>query len=92
MLAASQTFAARLTFQQCNDYPFVRLHKEVTHAQLMNELAELESAGYDPTWDDDDYPDDLQAAEHKLHAKYEADCTTTSAQALQKSQPDYWPE
>jgi hypothetical protein len=50
------------------------LKGEVTHKQLMRELGELEAVGYQPTADDDDYPNELQQAEHKLQAEYRADC------------------
>lgn len=63
-----------LTPQQCNDYPFRQPRGEITHAQLMQELAELEAVGYDPTADDNDYPTDLMSAEGKLQAEYRRDC------------------
>ena len=88
MLASVSVFAAaKLTPQQCNDYPFTPLHAPATHAQLQNELQELESVGYVITADDDDYPVNLERAEKLLHAKYRADCgvppgnTWSSAQA-----------
>lgn len=74
---ASQTALAgpHLTPAQCNDYPFTPLHGEVTHKQLMNELAELEAVGYQPDGDQNDYPQDLQDAEVKLRQDYRRDCT-----------------
>jgi hypothetical protein len=57
-----------LTPQQCNDYPFKRLKAEVTHKQLMTELAELEAVGYQPNSNDIDYPSDIMRAEKKLRA------------------------
>lgn len=76
MLVSASAFASsRLTPQQCNDYPFKPLNGPATHAQLMNELAELESVGYDPSaGDDDNYPNDIQQAEQRLQVKYHADC------------------
>jgi hypothetical protein len=63
-----------LTPQQCNDYPFTQLKTEVTHKQLMNELAELEAVGYDPNSNDNYYPSELMAAQKKLAAEYRKDC------------------
>lgn len=79
-LAAPAFASAKLTPQQCQDYPFVRTTRPVTHQQLQNELRELESVGYSPSdGDDDDYPQDLQAAEHRLQAKYRADCLPSAS-------------
>jgi Domain of unknown function (DUF4148) len=66
--------APHLTAQECNDYPFKPLKSEVTHAQLEQELAELEVVGYDPSENDVEYPHDLEVAERKLHAEYRRDC------------------
>jgi hypothetical protein len=41
---------------------------------LEQELAELESVGYEPEKQDFYYPNDLQAAQARLHEKYVADC------------------
>jgi hypothetical protein len=79
---SSPAFAsAKLTPQQCNDYPFVRMTQPVTHKQLQNELVELESVGYSPDddGDSDDYPAQLQAAEQRLQEKYQRDCTQSIA-------------
>jgi hypothetical protein len=71
--AASAT--TTLTPRQCNDYPFTPLSKPVTHAQLMQELSELESVGYQASSGDDSYyPSELQEAEARLRLKYRADC------------------
>ncbi|WP_423199956.1 MULTISPECIES: DUF4148 domain-containing protein [unclassified Cupriavidus] len=40
----------------------------LTRAEVQNELARLEAAGYDPHRDNADYPADLQAAEQRLQA------------------------
>lgn len=80
--SASAFAGQHLTPQQCNDYPFTPLKGEVTHAQLMRELAELESVGYDPAEDDEYYPHDLHVAQRKLWAEYHADCQATSAQTV----------
>ena len=77
MLVAScvASAAGELTPAECNDYPFKPLSKPVTHAQLMQELSELESVGYDPTAHDEPYyPSDIQVAEGRLSLKYRADC------------------
>lgn len=81
MLVGTSAYASSpLTPQQCNDYPFAPLRGAVTHAQLMNELSELESVGYNPAdSDNDSYPRDLQRAEARLQAKYRADCGTASS-------------
>ena len=50
---------SKLTGEECNDYPFKPVVGEITHAQLMQELAELESVGYDPHKTDYYYPNDL---------------------------------
>ena len=67
--------AGKLTPDECNDYPFKPLSKPVTHAQLMQELSELESVGYEPSARDERYyPSNIQLAEARLGLKYRADC------------------
>lgn len=67
--------SSKLTPNECNDYPFKPLHGPVTHAQLMQELSELESVGYDPSSGDDNYyPSTIQEAQARLRLKYRADC------------------
>ncbi|HLX01277.1 MAG TPA: DUF4148 domain-containing protein [Trinickia sp.] len=86
-LVSACAMAAPLTPHECNSYPFKRASGEVTHAQLIRELGELESVGYDPTADDPDYPANLQHAQQALQAKYQKDCvpdavtTSTTARA-----------
>ncbi|MBB3259362.1 hypothetical protein F4827_004237 [Paraburkholderia bannensis] len=64
-----------LTPAQCRGYPFRHVAPgKVTHAQLMNELGELEARGYRPGDDEGTYPADLQAAQKALSADYSADC------------------
>lgn len=47
---------------------------QVTRAEVLHELEELESVGYNPSQGDNgDYPADLQAAEQKLEAKHQAE-------------------
>jgi hypothetical protein len=93
--SASAMAAQGLTPQECNDYPFKPLKGEVTHAQLMRELGELEAVGYDPTADDANYPDDLDQAQEELQAEYRADCTPaapmTSAQGPGSAAPSQAP-
>jgi hypothetical protein len=76
LLASGAAMAgSKLTPNECNDYPFKPLSGPVTHAQLMQELRELESVGYDPSASGDNYyPSDIQAAETRLSVKYRADC------------------
>jgi Domain of unknown function (DUF4148) len=69
---------SHLTAAQCNDFPFTPVEGKVTHAQLVQELAELESVGYQPERWDPHYPNNLQAAQARLHAKYLADCAPGS--------------
>ena len=67
--------APKLTPQQCTDYPFVHTKGPVTHTQIVNELAELESVGYDPSaGESDNYPNDIDSAQQRLMAKYQRDC------------------
>jgi hypothetical protein len=77
---APATMAAPLTAHECNSYPFVKsADGTVTHRQLVRELRELESVGYDPARIDVYYPSDVQRAEARLHAKYERDCAGGAA-------------
>ena len=72
--SASALAAPSLTQAECHDYPFTPLKHTVTHKQLMQELSELEAVGYQPTADDNEYPDNLQTAEAKLHQEFRHDC------------------
>jgi Domain of unknown function (DUF4148) len=86
VVSASAMASNRLTPAECNAYPFKPLHGEVTHADLMRELAELESVGYQPGADDVEYPNDIMHAEQRLQAKYRADCgTARQSVAIQSS-------
>jgi hypothetical protein len=71
---------SKLTAEECNDYPFKPVVGEITHAQLMQELAELESVGYEPYKNDYYYPRALEAAQARLHTKYVADCVPVTGQ------------
>jgi hypothetical protein len=47
---------------------------QLTRAEVMHELEELEAAGYNPSQGDDgSYPADLQAAQEKVAAKHRAE-------------------
>ncbi|MGF6732972.1 outer membrane murein-binding lipoprotein Lpp [Paraburkholderia youngii] len=47
---------------------------QLTRAEVMHELEELEAAGYNPSMGDDgSYPADIQAAEAKVAAMHRAD-------------------
>ncbi|CAB3783651.1 DUF4148 domain-containing protein [Pararobbsia alpina] len=81
--------APHLTPQQCNDYPFKQPTGEITHAQLKQELEELEAVGYDPSGDNINYPSELMTAEAKVQAEYRQDCLPlTQAATPQPSQND----
>ena len=77
MLASSVSAHAEptLTPAQCHDYPFVHANGPISHRQLVNELNELESVGYDPSsGDESSYPDDIDSAQARLMQKYRRDC------------------
>ena len=76
--ATTALAAPQLTPQQCNDFPFKQPVGEITHAQLEQQLAELEAVGYDPGFNDVYYPRNLRTAERKLRAEYRQDCGTRS--------------
>jgi hypothetical protein len=48
---------------------FAQVTQPVTRAQLENELAQLQQAGYRPSTDKNGYPDNIQAAEARLRAQ-----------------------
>jgi hypothetical protein len=73
--------APHLTPQECNDYPFKPLKSEVSHAQLEQELAELEAVGYDPSQDDEEYPTNLEIAEGKVQADCRPSASMTETQS-----------
>jgi hypothetical protein len=77
LLSASTLALAspHLTPEQCNNYPFKQPVGEITHAQLMQELGELEAVGYQPEGASNDYPSDIWSAQEKLRAEYRRDCT-----------------
>jgi len=52
---------------------FAQSNQPVTRAQVRAELVQLEKAGYNPaTASDPTYPEDIQAAEAKVHAQNSA--------------------
>jgi Domain of unknown function (DUF4148) len=60
---------------------------QVTRAEVMHELEELEAAGYDPSQGDDgSYPADIQAAEAKVAAMHRAE-RSAAMSAGQKLSP-----
>lgn len=73
-VSVSAVAAPDLTQQECHSYPFVKPAHEVTHADLMRELRELEAAGYEPNMDDNDYPANIEAAQQRLADVYRSDC------------------
>lgn len=68
LVAAAATIAAQAQAEQAQP-PSTGA---VTRAQVQKELADLESVGYDPTANDDQYPRELDAAEQRLAQKNEA--------------------
>ena len=74
-LSASAIAAPHLTPQECHSYPFVKQAHEVSHADLMREMKELEAVGYAPHAEDADYPADIEAAQQRLAGVYRSDCT-----------------
>src|ERR1700676_3556929 len=67
LIASTVSFAEpTLTAQQCSDYSFVHTQAPATHKQVMNELYELEAAGYDASSPNAPYPGDLDHAENGL--------------------------
>jgi hypothetical protein len=50
----------------------------VTRAQVRNELVQLEAAGYRPSLNDINYPDDLQKAQARVNAQNGAAVVQTS--------------
>ena len=75
LVASAGVFAAQgLTPQQCDDYPFVPTKGPITHRQIVQELAELEAVGYQPSIDDPLYPEGLNEAQRRLWKEYARDC------------------
>ena len=80
MVASSVAMAdSHLTPKQCTQYPFKKPTGEVTQRQLQRELRELEAVGYNPSADNNYYPNDIEKAENKLQAEYKRDCSPNAA-------------
>ncbi len=73
LVSVSAFGGERLTPRQCNDYPFQQPVGEVTHHELMQELAELEAVGYRPAIDDPAYPRQINLAQKKLRQEFRRD-------------------
>ncbi|WP_371882262.1 DUF4148 domain-containing protein [Caballeronia sp. S22] len=50
-------------------FAFAQSNGPVTRAQVRAELVQLEKAGYNPSTDRVDYPQNIQAAEARVHAE-----------------------
>ncbi|CAB3741045.1 DUF4148 domain-containing protein [Paraburkholderia rhynchosiae] len=87
MLSVSASAAEKLSVKECHSYPFVAAKAGITHGDLIRELSELESVGYEPARNDPRYPEELTRAEKRLHAKFVADCASAS-QASAKGSED----
>jgi hypothetical protein len=85
VLSTNVLAGTRLTAAQCNEYPFTPLKGEITHTQIVNYLAELESIGYDPGKVSVYYPSDIERAESRLRAEYARDCTGSPAHVTAQS-------
>ncbi|CAG2158413.1 hypothetical protein LMG31506_06354 [Cupriavidus yeoncheonensis] len=58
----------------------------ITRAELLHELQELKSVGYDPS--DDNFPESLQKAQRKLDEKRRAESAMAVTQAHQPAETD----
>ena len=66
LMAASASVHAQTTSEPATH--------QVTRAEVLHELEELEAAGYNPSQGDDgNYPADIQAAEAKVAARHQAE-------------------
>ena len=83
-ISASASAMGKLSAAQCHSYPFAPVKGEITHGDIVRELSELESVGYQPAANDPTYPNKLTRAEEALHAKFIADCGA----AMQASGPN----
>lgn len=88
VLGTAAHAAPKLTQQQCSEYPFVHTTGPVTHAQIINELSELEAVGYNPSaGDEGDYPDDIDGAQQRLMAEYQQDCHGAAGSSIASNTP-----
>jgi Domain of unknown function (DUF4148) len=58
---------------------FAQQNGPVTRAQVRQELAQLEKAGYNPSLSDPHYPDNVQAAEARVQAQQGTEQTSAGA-------------
>lgn len=73
-ISTSAVASLHLTQHECRSYPFDKQTHEVTHADLILELKELEAVGYEPHANDDNYPADIEAAQQRVADAYRNDC------------------
>ncbi|TCF97773.1 hypothetical protein BZM26_29385 [Paraburkholderia strydomiana] len=87
VISVSASAAEKFSAEECHSYPFVAAKAGITHGDIIRELSELESVGYQPARNDPEYPNQLEQAEERLHAKFVADCVPTT-QASAKGNQD----
>ncbi|WP_027800829.1 DUF4148 domain-containing protein [Paraburkholderia dilworthii] len=85
IVSVSVNAAEKLSAKECQSYPFVAANGGITHGDLIRELSELESVGYEPARNDPQYPAGLRRAEKRLHAKFITDCGPTSQESAKGS-------
>lgn len=72
-LIVSASLMATSTYVHAQTSPVTQTH-QVTRAEVLHELEELESVGYNPSQGDDgDYPADIQEAQRKVEARHQAE-------------------
>lgn len=74
---------------------FAQQQSPVTRAQVRSELQQLEQAGYDPSAGEDvNYPQDIQAAEARIHQNDTGygPATSGTMQSGQRSQTNMQPD
>lgn len=77
MASACAMASGPLTPHECNTYPLKATSSQVTHRDLMRELTELESVGYQPGPGNGSL--DIGDVRARLMAKYNADCQPNQA-------------
>ncbi len=86
--ASVSAFAApHLSPRACHSYPFVKPAHEVTHDELMQEIKDLSKVGYEEHAVDNNYPDDLEAAQQRLGTLYRHDCLPHQTAGNAQGQP-----
>ncbi|MEX3980771.1 DUF4148 domain-containing protein [Paraburkholderia sp. EG287A] len=69
-----------LSATECRDLATLRSNAPPTIAQHQSEVAALRKAGYDPSpWNDPYYPEDLQAAQHRIDHWFATECQQSHA-------------